>query len=324
MFYVLVNPASRSGKGAKLWADLEPVMKESKCEYKVIFSKKAGQFIEIVRDLSNDVLGKNPDAMLNIIALGGDGTIDEVLQGVSDFKRTRIGYVPTGSSNDLARDLGLPKNPAECLKNIINCKSPYYMDLGILTYDNTSGELSRQHEASIMSKRFFDVSSGIGFDAAVCEEVLTAPMKSVLNKIGLGKLVYLTVAVKQIFSTKNISAKMILDDDKTISMKDFLFASFMIHRYEGGGFKFCPDADCTDGILDICSVSGLSPWAVIRALPKGMKGTHTKIKGIGIYKAKKIHIETSVPCWVHTDGEVTMKSDSITITCQKEMIQLLK
>ena len=324
MYHVIVNPASRSGKGRLLWKDIEPVFKECGAEYKVHFSKRAGHIIEISRELSNEVLAKDPTAELNLIVLGGDGTIDEALQGISDFSRTKIGYVPTGSSNDLARDMGFPKDPRDVVRNILNCKEPFKMDLGVLTYNNMSSELSRKHEDGVMSKRYFDVSSGIGFDAAVCEEVLTAPMKTILNKIGLGKLVYLAVALKQIFTTKDITATLTLDDQKPMVLKNFLFASFMIHRYEGGGFKFCPDADCTDGILDLCLVAGISKLTFLMSLPKAMKGKHIGVKGVMVCPAKTINIETSVPCWVHTDGEVTCKSSSITITSQKQAINFLR
>lgn len=316
MINIIINPASRSGKGKKLWNEIEPVLIDAHVDYKVYFSQKTGHVCELVKNISNEFFSKDKSSDLNLIILGGDGTINEALQGVSDFSRTRIGYVPTGSSNDLARDLKLPKDPKECIKNIINCKEPYHMDLGVLTYNHTSSD--------VFNKRFFDVSSGIGFDAAVCEEVSHAPLKAFLNKIGLGKLVYLIVALKLIFTTSIIGAEITIDNQEPFVLENFLFATFMIHKYEGGGFKFCPDADCSDGILDMCCVSNISKLTFLRTLPKALKGKHTNVTGIDIKKAETISIKTSVPCWVHTDGEVTAKSDSITITCRKEAIRLMK
>ena len=115
-----------------------------------------------------------------------------------------------------------------------------------------------------------------------------------------------------------------LDDDKKLKLKGFIFATCMIHQYEGGGFKFCPDADYTDGILDICVASGVSKLKVLFGLPKALKGKHFSIKGIDRYSASKVKIETSIPCWVHTDGEVKMKNDSVTVTCMKQAFKLLK
>lgn len=324
MYHIIVNPASRTGKGKTIWSNLEPVLVDRKVEYKVHFSKKAGHVIELVREVCNSVLSDSPDSVLNLIVLGGDGTLNETLQGISDFKRVRIGYIPTGSSNDMARDIKLPADPVTCLNNILDCTTPSYMDLGVLTYNETSKQLSRLHEEHILSKRYFDVSSGIGYDAAISEEALVSRAKKVLNKIGLGKLIYLIISLKQLLTTKRYDAVMTIDDNEKIHLTNFLFAACMVHKYEGGGFMFCPTADYHDGILEVCAVSDISNLTVLRALPTALKGKHYAFKGIEHYSGRKIDIETSAPLWVHTDGEVTMKSSSVTFTCEKEAIALLR
>ncbi len=324
MYHIIVNPASKTGKGKKIWSDLEPILVDRGIDYKVVFSKKPGHVIKLVKDLSGYVLASSPNAILKLIVLGGDGTLNEALQGINDFDRVWLGYIPTGSSNDLARDLKLPGDPVKCLNNILDCSEPVRMDLGILTYDSTSKQLSRLHEENLISKRYFDVSCGIGYDAAICEEALVSPIKKVLNRFGLGKLVYLCISLKQLLTTKLHDCVMTIDDEKKIDLPNFLFAACMIHQYEGGGFMFCPNADYHDGIIDVCAVSDISKRTVLAALPKALKGKHFKYKGIEKYSGHKIHIEAKEPLWVHTDGEVTMKSSSITLACEKEKLQLLK
>lgn len=322
MYYVIVNPASRTGKGKTLWSDLEPVLVDRGVDYKVIFSKKAGHVIKLVRDLSGFVLA-SPSATLKLIVLGGDGTLNEVMQGITDFSRTEVGYIPTGSSNDMARDLKLPNDPVKCLNNILDCTSPKTMDLGHLIINSSTDELSRQHEENIMSEKYFDVSAGIGYDAAVCEEALVSPIKKVLNHFGLGKLVYLFIALKQLLTTKGCDCTIELDDKETVSFKKFLFAATMIHQYEGGGFMFCPNADYSDGVFDICLAADIPKLRILRALPTALKGDHLRFKGIYKYSAKKVVIKPAEPLWVHTDGEVTMKSNQITMTCEKEILKML-
>lgn len=323
MYNIIVNPASKSGRGAKIWSMIEPVLAKKKIEYKVFFSKEAGHVIQIVRELSSSLSEDASGTVLQLIVLGGDGTLNETLQGISDFSRVQIGYIPTGSSNDLARDLKLPKDPLEVLENILSCQKATLMDLGRLTYDQLSGELSRQHSNTFSARRYFSVSSGIGFDAAVCEEALASKFKNTLNKMGLGKLTYLAIALKQLIASKKITCTITLDDRELIVLPKFLFVACMIHQYEGGGFKFCPGADSHDGILDICVIGNFPKWLVLLALPTAFFGKHFLFKGIDHYTASRIHLETSAPLWVHTDGEVTRKSNSITITCEKEKIQFL-
>ena len=323
MYYIIVNPASKSGRGAKIWAKIQPVLEQQKIPYKVFFSQEAGHVIKLTADLSASLLSSDSDFILKLIVLGGDGTLNEVLQGISDFDRVQVGYIPTGSSNDMARDLRLPKDPREVLKNILSCKKPARMDLGFLTYEQPPEKLSRHCGNNPASTRLFSISSGIGFDAAVCEEALASKFKNVLNKIGLGKLTYLGIALKQLIKAKKVTCTITLDDKKKIHLPKFLFVACMIHQYEGGGFKFCPGADSGDGLIDVCAVGNIPKWLILLALPTAFSGKHYRFHGIDHYTARRIHLETSMPLWVHTDGEVTMKCRSISLSCEQQKIQFL-
>ena len=323
MYYIIINPASKSGRGAKIWSMLEPVLRRKNITYKALLSREVGHVTRLVSELSSSLSVSDPEIILKLIVLGGDGTLNEVLQGISDFGRVQIGYIPTGSSNDMARDLRLPKDPLEILELILSCHKPVSMDLGCLTYDRIFGEYSRQHDDHPVTKRYFAVSSGIGFDAAVCEEALASEFKNILNKIGLGKLTYLSIALKQLIKARKVSCTITLSDGKTVHLPKFLFAAGMIHQYEGGGFKFCPGAGYHDGLLDVCAVGNIPKWLILIALPTAFSGQHYRFRGIDRYSASRIHLETSIPLWVHTDGEVTMKSDSITMTCERNKLQFL-
>lgn len=314
MYYIIINPASRSGKGAKLWAHIEPMIKDKAVPYKAFFSKEMGHVSKLIRDISHSVLTKDSDQILKLIVLGGDGTINEALQGITDFDRTQIGYIPTGSSNDLARDLKFGSDTAAILERIFSCKQPFLMDVGCLTYKDSAGTLQ---------KRYYAGSCGIGYDAAVCEESLTSKFKVIFNKIGLGKLTYLAIALKQLLATKKVSCTFTLDNNQVVTMPKFFFVAFMQHQYEGGGFMFCPGADYQDGILDICAVGNVPKWLVLLALPTAFKGKHYRFDGIHAYQASEIHLEASAPLWVHTDGEVVTRTDALTVTCLKQKLQLL-
>ncbi len=125
------------------------------------------------------------------------------------------------------------------------------------------------------------------------------------------------------FAAKPISAKLILDDGAPIDMGNILFTACMLHRFEGGGFMFCPDADAQDGILNLCAAGDLSKALLLFALPTAFSGKHYRFRGITPYQAKKVIIETSAPLWVHTDGEVTRKSSRITVTCEQKAMQII-
>lgn len=306
MYHIIINPASRSGKGLRIWnSQIEPMLQKEGIPYRHYFSEKAGDILRIVREISASEQGE-----ISLVMLGGDGTVNEALQGMDDTHRFLLGYIPTGSSNDLARDLDIPRDPLEALALILHSGHPCPMDLGTVTYPD--GE-----------KRRFAVSCGIGFDAAVCEEALHSRIKKAMNKLGLGKLTYLGIALRQLFASKAVSGKLAIGGGSPVDIGNMLFTACMLHRYEGGGFMFAPDADAGDGILNMCAVGDLPKLLILFALPTAFFGKHYMFKGITPYEAGALTIETTLPLWVHTDGEVTRKSSRIQVTCERHAIRFI-
>lgn len=306
MYYFVVNPTSKTGLGEKYWKRVQKILDEKKIEYKVTFSKRVGHVEEIVRELTTE---KKKDK-IHIVILGGDGTVNEAIQGIEDFDKVIISYIPTGSSNDLARDMGISKKPEEALDAILKAGRERYMDMGLVHYDEAflNGE-----KADIPDRRFM-VGCGIGFDAAVCEESMRSKFKNVLNKVKLGKLTYLGIALKQLIQTAMIDGKIILDDQKEIAVKRMYFTVAMVHHYEGGGFKFCPDAKDDDGMLDFCVAANASKLRVLRILPTAFDGKHVRFKEITMLRGKKATIEAEKPMWVQTDGEVKTQAKKISVS----------
>ena len=322
MYSFLVNPASRSGRGQKYWERIKPVLEERKIPYQVFFSKGPGDMVKLSRQLTSSLSSEGED--VHLVVLGGDGTANEAVQGLADFSRTRFSYIPTGSSNDLARDAGISRNPLEALERILSSARERRMDVGFLHY-NTAYLPEASRPADVPPDRRFLVSCGIGFDAGVCQEAMKSRMKDFLNKVGLGKLTYLGIALKQLMRSGRDSAELIIDENspsaKSIRLPGLMFIACMSHCYEGGGFYFCPGADAADGMLDLCTVSGVPKWKVLLVLPTAFQGKHYRYNGVERYGGQTIHIRTSAPLWVHTDGEVACRSDDITVSCSKQLLR---
>lgn len=307
MYHIIVNPASRSGKGLRIWKKyVEPKLKKEQIPFKVYFSQKAGD----VAALANEITSDTEEGQLRLIVLGGDGTVNEALQGIVFSKKLVFGYIPTGSSNDLARDLKIPKDPIKALDKILLHGKAVPMDIGLVTYPH--------------GHRYFAVSCGIGFDAAVCAESMHSKIKTAFNKIGLGKLTYLGIALKQLIAAKSNSCEIFLDNNEKIELANLLFSASMIHRYEGGGFKFCPQANYRDGLLEVCTVGKIPKLLILFALPTAFFGLHYIFKGIYHYRTPKIEIHTAHPLYLHTDGEVASFTDKICIECQKEKLLFIQ
>ena len=315
MYHIIVNPASRSGRGRRIWTEIiKPALIQKNIPHWVYFSKKAGDVTLLAEEITAKHFSAGSEGgPCRLIILGGDGTVNEALQGIAPSMNVIIGYIPTGSSNDLARDLGIPKDPLQALYRILDAdKHPgriLSMDRGLVKTD------SGCHS--------FAVSCGIGFDAAVCEEVMHSKLKVILNKLKLGKLTYLGVALKQLFAAKPVACTLYLDDKEPIYIKKILFIASMTHRFEGGGFKFCPMADCTDGLFDLCVVGNIPKLLILFALPTAFFGKHLLLPGINHYRAARIRITTDKPLWAHTDGEVIGLADGMEITCIKQDINFI-
>lgn len=300
MLHIIYNPMSSSGNGRKIFHRTIAVLDKENIEYKVYETTGPKSAKMYAKDITSDEYSDK------IVVIGGDGTLHEVFNGIKDFSKATIGYIPSGSGGDFARDLGISTNPAKAIEAVIHTKEYKMVDVGNLT----DAECNRK----------FCVSAGIGFDAAVCHEALHSRLKVFLNKLKLGKLTYVLIAIKQILSTKKHGCTIILDDARKIKFDHFYFAAAMIHRYEGGGFMFCPDAKCDDGLFDLCVAGNLSKLKVLMTIPKALKGKHVSCKGISIYQAKKIQIISDEKLPIHGDGEYAGVEDELVITpCDKQV-----
>ena len=181
MYYFIVNPNSRSGKGRLIWENLYKQLMQRQVSFQYCLTRYSGHATEIAAMACS--LGTASDPIY-LIAVGGDGTIHEVLTGITDFERVIFGYIPTGSGNDFCRSMQLPADSVAALDYILRADRIGIMDVPFLT---------RQDKTSR-----FGISAGIGYDAGVCQEVLATPLKKVFNRLRLGKLIYLFVALKQL------------------------------------------------------------------------------------------------------------------------------
>lgn len=315
MYYFVVNPAAKSGRSIKVWDEVRAVLDRRGVEYQVFFSKSKGDITALVRTITS-AYPPDADGKLRLVLVGGDGTLNEAVQGVADYGRLLMGYIPAGSANDFADNAGIKKEPLAALEQILACKEPTRVDLGYMTYDDAGEDAAVRH--------CFTSSCGIGFDAAVSQASLVSGSKDFLNRLGLGDLIFVLMALKTLIHIKRGDCTLTLDGERVIKVPNFLLVISMIYRCEGGIFLFAPDAIPDDGKFDICVFGDLPKWKVLLKLPAAIKGTHLKYENVDLYRASTVHIHTSMPFWVQLDGEVSTQSTDITIVCNKEHLSLLK
>ena len=273
-FDIILNPAGASGKALKLWKKYEPLFKEGECEYTLHKSTREKGVEALVRELTSN--GDNT----RLVIIGGDGTLNETVNGIADFEHTTLGFIPCGTGNDMTRDMALPKDKRALVKRLLDGEVKRTADVGELTFFGNDGEVK---------KRRFNISSDIGFGAATCAYADKSPLKPLLNRLGLGRAIYLVHAVRVCFTAPPADVR-ISYDVNTKRYKKCLSAIAMNHCHEGGGFKFCPNADFDDGLLDVVVGTGLTKLGFLKMLPLAYKGRHLKIKGIYTHKARVVEM----------------------------------
>lgn len=308
MYHFIVNPNSRSKYANNLWSALEKVLMSRNVAYRAYLTEHAGHATEYAHMIEEEYRSGDTSGPLQLIIVGGDGTANEVINGLVSYHNIILGIVPSGSGNDLAHALGIPSNPFQALERVLAPKQLRWVDHGILHYYNST------------PPHRFDVSAGIGYDAAVCYEASHSSLKKTLNRLQLGKLTYLILAVKQFFTHKPIDAEIIIDGKH--QHRRLLFAAAMLGKYEGGGLKLAPHASLDDRKLSVCVVDEFAKWKFFYLLPSLLFGKHTFFRGVDIYDCTSFEIRCKEPAILHTDGEFAGEHTHIRFTCTPEQIRM--
>lgn len=288
MLYFFVNPASRSGKGAEKWHQVQPILTEKQIPYQVHFLSDE----PFPRSVMEDIFSKE-EGIVSLIIIGGDGTINQCVNTIPDFDRAELSVLPTGSGNDFCRNKDIPKSLEEQINNITSKKNTRLVDRGVITYQLTTDETLTRN---------FVVSTGFGYDAAICHMAERSKLKKILNKIKLGKLVYLLIGIKEIFAAK-LTDMDITIDGKTKQYKNVFFIATMNQPFEGGGVAMTPNASDSDETLDFLIFSGVSKLKALFTIPLLYVKKHAGKPGVTLLTGKTVSVTSSAERILHFDGD---------------------
>lgn len=274
---LILNPVADMGRSWRVANDLRPMVAEygyadwSGTVY-------PGHAVELARQAALD-------GYEMVIAVGGDGTAHEVVNGLmqaSVEKRPILGVVPVGSGNDFAHSMNIPIQPDHALRRAL-WGEPSSLDIGLMTDENGRRE-------------YFDNTVGIGFDAVVT-------IRSHKLPIVRGFLMYLT-AVLQTIILNHDPARMQIQTETAAWEQQTVMLTVCNGPREGGGFLVAPDAKNTDGILNYATVTHCNRLTMFRLVPEVMKGTHGRFKQVRLGTFKKLTLTADRPLYVHADGEI--------------------
>lgn len=307
MIYLIVNQAAKTGKAIGVWKEVRTYLNDWHVEYKAFRTQYAGHARKLAKQISS-----LPEDDIRIVVVGGDGTMNEVINGIVDFERVKVGLIPAGSGNDFAKGANITMDVEQNLRNIVFNENIYACDLGIVTYEGCK------------TPRYFAISSGYGFDAIVCKMTNESKLKKTLNKFGLGKLAYITIAIKTLLSMSTCRASVKLDGRSTVGFNQLVFSASMNARAEGGGIPMTPRAKMNDGKLSLCTVHDIPAWRTFFVVPFLMIGKHEKFRCFSIKEYESMDVVLSKPMTLHADGEFLANTDKMRFECMPGVLRLLK
>ena len=269
MYNFIYNPIAGKGKAQRFRAEIEPSLKSKGVCFRFWETEKKRDAVRIARELTEK-------SETEIVVMGGDGTIHEVLNGLADPSRVHLGLIPCGSGNDFTAAIGIPSTPLGALNTILNGTAKptdYLVCSGI---------------------RCLNVL-GAGIDVDILK-------RSYRAKFLRGSLNYLVSLFASLIHFKNYSFHAELDG-KTSAHEGFIVCACNGKRI-GGGIPICPASVCDDGLLDIVIVDGIQKRMIPGALIKLLRGKILDQKYTIHALAPELKAKFDVPTTIQIDGEL--------------------
>ncbi len=304
---IIVNPVSGRRRAVRLaHAVAEYIRGSGICvEVRETTGKLSGQ--QIATDACND----DSQRPACVVACGGDGTIQEVANALSDWKAATfgtgsasaadpcptLGVAPGGRCNDFATVLGIPNDAGKIAETILR-GVPVPIDLGRITSDeqrSITKSPGRQITKSLSPSRYFCTVATLGVDAQVSGFVdrMRLPLK------GTPAYVYGAIRVLSRYRPSHVRLE---GDFGVIQRPVFLATSANTSTY-GGAIPIAPEADPTDGLLDLCVIDSVSRIRAFSMIPIVMAGRHVNREGVHFIRTRRVSMATQQPAEIWADGE---------------------
>jgi YegS/Rv2252/BmrU family lipid kinase len=283
-WFVIVNPNAGKRKGEKDWLEIAAQLAAAGIEYVNVFTEHRGHAVVLTRKYIEN-------GHRNIIVVGGDGTLNEVVNGIFTqahvpTDKITLAMIPVGTGNDWCRMFNIPGDYKQAIK-LITKRKVFIQDTGTIKY--IASEDSEK-------TRFFINMAGMGFDALVA--------KKTNKQKDLGKsnpMSYVVNILSSLFLYTSTKVTILLDGEKIAS--DIFSMSVGICQYNGGGMKQAPGALPDDGLFDLTLIKPIGKFKIIRNIIKLFDGSFTNLPEVSTFRSSKIIIHSDPPMFMEADGE---------------------
>ena len=283
-FLIIVNPNAGVKKGGRDWPSIDQQLKAEGLNYHAVLTEHRDH----AKHLAAEFIEKG---YRKIIVVGGDGTMNEVVNGIYLQKfisppEISLGMIPVGTGNDWCRTFAIPFDYDKAIQ-ILKREKTFFQDVGRISYFKNETRMSR----------YFINIAGMGYDALVAKK--TNLMK---EKGKGGPLTYLFFVFAGLFQYKFIEA--VIDVDGQQVFKGEIFSMNVgICKFNGGGMMQIPYAIPDDGFLDVTLIVKTSKFAVLRYAGKLYDGSLVDLPIVKTYRGQTIRIRSTGRLYLEADGE---------------------
>ncbi len=289
-YSIILNRHAGNGNAEKAWATIKPLLDQQQIDYHMETTKypNHGEY------LASQIAQSHSAASSIVIAIGGDGTLHQVVNGLMktakqlDKAPLPVGYIPAGTGNDFARAYGISLHPHQALNQILTANKSQFINIG------------HYHEAIRGEDGYFLNNLGIGFDAAIVSRANT--FKSRHKKNHIGRFTYLQKAIGVMYDQEPFTL-MIQQDRKRFIFPKAYIAIASNHPFIGGGFRVAPHASLTKPSLELVVAERknwpLTTWQLLQLT----RGKLDQSRFAHHFQGNNLHITTTSLEFSQTDGE---------------------
>jgi YegS/Rv2252/BmrU family lipid kinase len=282
-WFLLVNPSSGNGKGQRLRARVEARMAKAG----ILAGSAASQGPGHLQQLAAEAIARGH---IRLAMLGGDGTANEVLNGVMGqqlvpSRDVALGMISVGTGNDWTKTTGMRRHPEAAVEDLASGREVLH-DVGRIAYG----------EAYAQSRYFINIA-GAGFDGDVTYRAAS------WSGWGKGsKWSYWISILSGLFRYRH--SQVALEVDGKLYRHKTLTLAIGIGRFNGGGMMQLPQAAYDDGLLDATLIGEMSKSAMVRNLPRMLDGSFVQLDAVHQWRGKQFTLQSDPPVWLEVDGEL--------------------
>ena len=273
-----MNPAAAGGTTGKRWPEIAHRAAQRGLDGDALISERPGQLTSLAADA---VAG----GATRLVVVGGDGSVNEVVNGIADAHGVELAVIPRGTGWDFVRTFDIPRD-VDAAVDVALTGSVREIDLGAVTYRTWGGEEARSVFANVASA---------GISGAIAQRANES------SKALGGKVSYYWATLAVFFGWQTGEMRVTVDgESRSGKMIDAVVCN---GRYLGGGMMMCPDAEPDDGVFDVLLIGDVTKRDLLLVLPKTYKGNHLPHPRLELLRGKVVTVESAEPLPIELDGE---------------------